>query len=556
VKNALPALALLALCQTAMAQQQPPTGGNLLQVPSTPPQPRAAPGIRIEQGTAAPAGSAGAEAVRIAVQRLNITGATLFTEADLLAQTGFVPGTQLSLADLQAMAGRITDHYRRNGYFVAQAFLPAQEIQGGVVGITVSEGRLGKVDLRNGTNLSDSVARNALGGLNPGDPLTMPALESRLLLLSDVPGVNVNSTLVPGTVPGTSDLLVNVVPGQRVTGSIDADNAGNRYTGEYRLGATVNLNNPLGLGDVASLRALTSGRGLNYLRASYQLQAGRGQVGIAYSRLDYRLGKEFEPLGAHGTADIASVFGRYPLVRSRNDNLYAQLGLDLKRFHDHVDAVPSISERRSRVLMASLFGDHRDELGGGGLSSYFVTLSLGQLDIQTPAVLARDAVTARTNGSFQKLNFSAIRVQRLGGPFSVSAGVSGQVASRNLDVSEKMELGGMNAVRAYPEGEAYADQGAVLTLEGRMDLPRLYDAMPGQMQAIVFADAGVVTLNRNPWAPGDNNRTLSGAGVGLSWAESGNFLVRAYYARKLGSEPAQSAPDRSGRFWVQLVKYF
>jgi hypothetical protein len=32
--------------------------------------------------------------------------------------------------------------------------------------------------------------------------------------------------------------------------------------------------------------------------------------------------------------------------------------------------------------------------------------------------------------------------------------------------------------------------------------------------------------------------------------------VKAYYARKLGSEDAQSAPDKSGRFWVQAVKYF
>jgi hypothetical protein len=32
--------------------------------------------------------------------------------------------------------------------------------------------------------------------------------------------------------------------------------------------------------------------------------------------------------------------------------------------------------------------------------------------------------------------------------------------------------------------------------------------------------------------------------------------VRAYYAVKVGSEDALSAPDKSGRFWVQAVKYF
>jgi hypothetical protein len=32
--------------------------------------------------------------------------------------------------------------------------------------------------------------------------------------------------------------------------------------------------------------------------------------------------------------------------------------------------------------------------------------------------------------------------------------------------------------------------------------------------------------------------------------------VKTYYAQKLGGEKATSAPDSSGRFWVQVVKYF
>ena len=40
---------------------------------------------------------------------------------------------------------------------------------------------------------------------------------------------------------------------------------------------------------------------------------------------------------------------------------------------------------------------------------------------------------------------------------SLFASVNGQLASKDLDSSEKMVLGGMYAVRAYPEGEAYAD---------------------------------------------------------------------------------------------------
>lgn len=544
-------LALFGLAQAAHAQQ-PPTGGAL-QVPPSPTLPRAEPAIRIEPLSTPPAGVPGD--ARIVVNTLRLEGATVFDPGQLLALTGFQGGMQLSLADLQAMAGRITEHYRRNGYFVAQAYVPAQEIRDGVVTLAVSEGRLGKVQLRNQSNLRDGVAHGVLSGITPGEVITTASVERPLLLMSDIPGVEVRSTLVPGASVGTSDLMVDVMPGRRVTGSVDLDNAGNRYTGAWRLGATINLNDPLGLGDVASLRLLTSGKGLKYGRLSYQLQVGQGQVGVAYSRLEYELGKEFASLGAHGTAQIASVYGRYPVIRSRNSNLYLQLAFDAKKFEDHLDAIPAQTDRNSRVLMASVFGDHRDGFGGGGVNSYFLTWASGDIDIETPAARAQDALTARTQGHFDKLSFNALRLQRLGGPFSLYAGVNGQVASKNLDVSEKMSLGGMNGVRAYPEGEAYADEGYLATLELRMDLPPLPANVPGRMQLAVFADSGSVRLNKEPWAPGDNRRTLSGAGVGLNWADPGNFLVRAYYARKLGSEDATSAPDRSGRFWIQLVKY-
>ena len=525
------------------------------QIPPVPAAKKEAPKFEVRQA-AAPSVPV-AESMKITVNSLRVTGTQVYPEAELVAHTGFKPGSALTLADLRGMAERIAAHFHRNGYFVAQAYLPAQDIKDGIVTIAVIDGRYGKVSLNNQTNLSSGLAHNLLGGLNNGDIIASGPLESRLLLLSDVPGVKVKSTLIPGASVGASDLIVDLTPGQRVTGSVDADNAGNRYTGKYRAGATVNLNDPTGHGDVASLRVMTAGSGLNYARASYQAQFGKAKAGVAYSYLRYELGEEFESLQANGTAKVASIYANYPLIRSRNNNLYTQLAYDDKTFHDRVDSTFSVTDKKARVLMASLYGDHRDGLAGGGLNSYSLTLSDGDINIQTPSARAIDGLTAHSNGHFNKLGFNAMRLQHLTDTVSLYAGVSGQVASKNLDVSEKMELGGMYAVRAYPEGEAYADQGYVLTLEARADLPRFTPTQSGQLQLIGFADTGTVTLNKNPWTDGPNRRTLSGAGVGLNWTDSGNsFVVRAYYARKLGNEVATSAPDSSGRFWIQAVKHF
>ena len=556
LKNKLLPFALLALSQTVFAQQPPSAGSQLQQIPPSPVPQKIAPAIRIEPSSA-PATPA-SDAVKIVVNSLQVTGALAYPEAELVALTGFRPGSELTLADLRGMALKITDRYRSNGYFVAQAYLPAQEIKDGVVTIAVLEGQYGKIAVRNQSNLSDDLAYNQLDGINSGDAVVIAPLESRLLLLSDIPGVKVTSTLTPGASVGTSDLIVDVAPGQRVTGSIDADNGGNRYTGEYRLGATVNLNNAAGLGDVASLRVLTSGSGLNYARASYQMQFGKATAGVAYSWLGYELGKEFSSLQANGTAKIASIYGSYPLIRSRNTNLYALLAFDAKTFQDRVDTTATVVDKKAQVLMATLRGDHRDSLGSGGLTSYSLTGTAGNIDIQTPSMRAFDAATAQSNGHFTKLGFSAMRLQSVTDTVSLYAGINGQLASKNLDVSEKMELGGINGVRAYPVGEAYGDQGYLLTLEARYLLPRFSEQFPGQLQLVGFVDTGSVTLNKNPgaWATGDNRRTLSGAGIGLNWSAYNNFVVRTSYARKLGSGIATSAPDKSGRFWIQAVKYF
>ena len=549
-------IVLLALSQGVFAIGPPSAGSQMQEIPPSPlPPQKAVPEIRVEPEKL-PANPA-SDRVKIVVKALRVTGQTLYTEADLIAITGFSPGSELTLTELRGMASKIADYYHRNGYFVAQAYLPVQDIKDGVVTIAVIEGRYGSVTLHNETNLSDGLANGLLGGLNSGDTIAIAPLESRLLLLSDIPGVNVRSTLVPSSSVGASDLIVDVTPGERVSGNVEADNEGNRYTGSNRVGATVNLNDPTGHGDVLSLRVLASlNDGLHYARVSYQAQFGKAQAGVAYSWLEYRLGDEFESLDANGTARIASVYGSYPLIRSRNTNLYVLLGFDDRTYQDRVDSTSSVTDKKAKVWMATLLGNHRDRFGGGGLSTYSFTLTSGDLDIITPSALAADQAGLQTNGGYGKLGFNVARLQNVTDTISLYAGINGQFASKNLDISEKMELGGAYAVRAYPEGEAYADEGYVLNLEARMLLPKFSEQMPGQMQLIGFVDTGTVTLDKNPPAGEQNRRTLSGAGVGLVWEAANNFVVKAYYAHKLGSAVATSAPDSESRFWIQGVKFF
>jgi hemolysin activation/secretion protein len=73
-------------------------------------------------------------------------------------------GKELSPDDLQRAADVITRHYRDRGYFVARAYVPAQDIRDGIVEITVLEGRLDRVSVKpiSKTRLREQVVESNL----------------------------------------------------------------------------------------------------------------------------------------------------------------------------------------------------------------------------------------------------------------------------------------------------------------------------------------------------------------------------------------------------------
>src|SRR5512133_1863135 len=134
-------LAMLVMSPTVFAATPLNAGGQMQQIPPSPQPQMMAPALEIKP--ASQPVNAQQSSATIVVNRLQLTGAQVYTEARLLAVTGFTAGSSLSLTDLQGMAAKIATYYRQNGYFVAQAYVPAQEIQGGVVTIAVIEGQYG-----------------------------------------------------------------------------------------------------------------------------------------------------------------------------------------------------------------------------------------------------------------------------------------------------------------------------------------------------------------------------------------------------------------------------
>ncbi len=488
------------------------------------------------------------DGMRVMVKGLRISGQTVFSEAELLALMHDGIGKELSLAELNLLAARITRHYRQHGYLVARAYLPAQDIRDGRVEIAVLEGRLGKVEVADTVGIAGS-ALAPVYALPTGQPLHGYGLEGSLLPLADLPGVEVKSTLKPGASIGTSDLLVEVTPGKALAGSLDFDTYGNRYVGDYRYGGSVYFNNPMKRGDQLSLRAQTSGDGLAYGLVGYQLPLGRygTRVGAAWSEMRYRLGKDFSSLDASGDAGVGSVHVSHPFVRGRALNLYGQARYETKNLVDRVGATATQTNKSLGNWTVGINGDKTDALGGGGSNSFSLSYTTGSLGLDATSQNI-DAITAQSLGRFGKTNLSFQRLQRLTDATDFYFSYAGQWADKNLDSAEKFALGGVYGVRAYPQGEANGDDGQLATAELRW---RAND----RWQFKGFYDDGRVNTNRNPWLAGNNARHLSGAGVGATF-NADKLSVNLLAAWRGGSGSPTSDADRTPRVWLQAVRYF
>lgn len=545
---------LLPLAAHAAVGVTPGAGTMLQQAePVAPPAPASdGTGLKMEQGGAAKL----PVSAPFPVNSIRITGNTLFDTTTLHALVADAEGQSLALTQLGEMAARITDYYHIRGYSLARAIIPAQTIRDGVVEISIIEARYGKIELDNRSRVKDSLLEATLAPLQSGQAIEQSALDHSLLLLADIPGVVNSATLRPGELVGTSDLRVGVASGPAVSGNMVLDNYGNGYTGRVRASGTVNFFNPLQHGDIFSMTAMSSGKGMSYGRASYEsLLNGRGtRMGGSYSSLNYILGGSLDSLNANGSARVTSLWMQHQLLRSRGVNLYGKIEYDQMQLRDHIDLIDIRTDRHLEKWTASLGGDLRDGILSGGINTWSLGWTSGQVGFDDAAAQSADAATAKTQGGFSKWNAYFSREQGLSPVSTLYFAFAGQWANTNLDAAEKMSAGGPATVRAYDTGVVSGDSGYQGTAEYRYTLGR---AWSGLWRAVAFVDSEHVTVNRNTWVTGTNSATLSGAGVGLTWAGPYQWSAKAFVATPFGSTPELVGSNRpSTQTWVEIGMWF
>jgi len=561
-------VAVLSLASAAAIAQVRPDAGSILEQQREPLRlpPPAEEDVRPRPPAPKPALPV-SPTLKVRVTQFNFTGNTLFTQEQLREVVEEFVGKELDFEGLNDAATKVRAYHRERGYFLAQAYLPQQAIRDGVIEIAVIEGRIGQVELqrRPATRLAEWLLAGILNHhLRTGDIITETSLEKPLLLINDLPTAAVTSEIRPSATVGAADLRVNVDRGVGLfNGYIDVDSHGSRFTGEHRLGASLNMNNPLTIGDQVQMRAFATTEDMYFGRLAYLVPVGfwGTRLGASVVKFNYRLGEDFASLLANGDGLVKSVYAFHPLYRTRNTNVIGQFAYEDKRLIDRVDepTQASVTERFIDSLKTGVVGDFRDRFLGGGLNAFSFSYTHGDLRIQPQAAFDADqgAQGAKTAGTFRKWNFDLKRVNRITDNASALLAISGQTASKNLASAERMSLGGPNGVKAYPVGEAAGDSGLMIQGELRYIWPgfKLFD---GDLTVSAHYDWGRVDVQEKP-QPNEpqNKRSIGGYGVGLSVGGEGNFIIRTTASWRADHErPQADSAKRDPRVWLQAIKWF
>ncbi len=462
---------------------------------------------------------------------------------------------ELTFTKIAELTSVITKYYREKGYFVARAYLPAQNVlDNNVLEIAIIEGNYGEFKLNNNSLVKDSTVQAIIDDAKARDNVVSTnTLERSMLIINDTPGVIVTQADVKaGKQVGTSDFIITTDKTNRVNGYVLADNAGSRYTGKNRLMAGLNVNSPFEIGDKISLSGLVSnGQNLKNARVSYSAPlTSSGLIGeTSYSQTNYSLTKDYENLDATGTAKTIDATLKYPLIRTRAENLYLNMNVASKDLQDKVTSTNTNTKKESQAIIVGTDYDKSYMLNNFNSSSKIsFNVKYGNLSFDDDVDKLADEAGADTNGNYSKVNLDISNTIAFTNELCLDTSLLLQyaLANKNLDGSEDISIGGSTGVKLYPDGEVSAENGYVFNAELKYKLPQLNSL---NSTVGVFYDRGRAFISDNSQGIFES-KSLQEVGLGY-YASYDKYFGQVQVAWNANSAEVTSEPNRNSRVLFQ-----
>ena len=424
---------------------------------------------------------------------------------------------ELTLDDMNAVADAVTTAYQERGYILAEAKVPEQEIEDGILKIAISEGDVGEIKVTGQKYYNERVIRrNFLEQLKHG-VIQEELLEKGFILSKEVPSTETRIILEKGEKEGSANLVLKTEDSLALAWSLDVNNYGSELVGKERYGTTIDITDPW-WGSTLSLRGVSGNDNEDSALYSGDLSIPLNMYGtrinVRYLEGQYVVGQDLADLGLDGDTRIYGLSVSHPLLRTRNQNLTVSIGYDNKYSRSYkfnvLDTVDDLD-----VYYATLDYDSLDRYLGKNLLSF--GYYRGSLDRNDAAPLSR----INAEPKFHHYNLNAARIQKVYGNINFMIRGSGQISNQSLLPIQQLALGGYGTVRGHNTTLYLGDTGFNISGELLTAPPFIADKIVlGQriaqmVQLSLFYDYGRV-YNPDPLLPNEfTDENISGFGGGL-----------------------------------------
>lgn len=476
----------------------------------------------------------------IEIKGFKFKGGTLLIDAQLQDVVKPWTNRQVAFSELKDVTIAIQNRYAIDGR-IAQANIPPQDIDDGLILIEITEGKLGSVivepfDPTKTIRVNPEVANLYLATRVDGSSyIDTKPLARGLALLNELPGIRATGELEPGTNPGESNYRVRLSDGPFLGGQLAVGNYGSLSTGAQQLTANLSLNNLSGFGDQLTFDAIQS-LGSTYGQLGYSLPVGHDgwRVGVQGSYLNYQTLSSWSTIQTQGSATTVGANATYALWREQGNNASLRFSVDNRSYSNNQIGV-NISDYQINALSAGVNGNIADS--SKSLVNYSLAAIYGNLTINNQTQASQDANGPLTAGTYLKVSLNVSRTEELTALPNTTwlISLSSQVANRNLNSSEQIYMGGPYAVRAYPVAQGGGSQGFIFTNE-------LQHRLNENWQLGAFADIGCVQQYVNTYT---NWQGLTNANSNYCLAAVGptakfnyeKWVVNAAVALRIGQNP-------------------
>jgi len=448
----------------------------------------------------------------------------------------------INFYELEDIANKISAFYRSKGIFLARAYIPEQQVEGGIVTFNILEGVLGEVTVANNKKYSTKRISAPFKQLI-GQAAKSDEIEEGLYLVNDFPGLVVRGALSGGSKIGETSMNLNVVEEKPWRVSVTADNHGSVFTGDNRVLTMVDFFNPLGYGDILTVGYLKSWSPLNSDVAIFQYRApvwdGRTHAYVSADVNEFMVDgngdSNIDDLNIEGkntnyTVGIDRQFKRLPAFS-------LSAGFALTEKETEIDAVIPIPNTGSKVQGVEL------NLSLNNLSKRFELMNMMMASVQYGEFKSGVNEFVGQDEVFYKfaLDWSALKLVNL--PFSryqsyILAKSKWRYSESELPAFEQLPLGGADAVRAFTVSEFSADQAVYLGVEWYVDVPIIWfsDSFDDKLKVALFADGAYGVSNIDVNGVNDSWANLAGAGVlfKLSWRD--RLSTQISFSKPVGSK--------------------